>query len=276
MLVAAFSLAIMMAGIRHVSGEMHPFVIVFFRFQFSFLILFPAIAYQRLAPLRTHRFPLHALRSALCALSILMIFTGLTVTPLAKATALQFSAPLFATVLALVFLREAVRARRIAALVVGYLGTLVILRPGFGALDPGSLLILTGSVSWGLGMILTKPLARTETSLTITGFMTLLGTPLVLLAALPVWVTPSWGQLAWLLGISGFGTVGDLCIAQAFKEADATAVIPIDFTKLVWAALIGYLAFSEVPDPGTWIGGIMILGAVTYIAYRERVVESRQ
>ena len=104
--------------------------------------------------------------------------------------------------------------------------------------------------------------------------MTLLGTPLVLLAALYVWTTPAWGQLAWMLGVGAFGTVGDLCIAQAFKDADATVVIPIDFTKLVWAALLGYLAFGEVPDLGTWLGGIIILGAVTYIAFRERAALS--
>ena len=167
MLLAAFSLSVMMAGIQHASADMHAFMIVFFRILFGFVLLTPAIAYQRWKPLRTDRFWLHALRSALCALSILLIFTGLTLTPLAKATALQFSAPLFATVLALVFLREVGRGRRIAALAVGYLGTLVILRPDVVAPDQGALLLLAGSASWGVGMILTKPLSRTETSLTI-------------------------------------------------------------------------------------------------------------
>ena len=182
---------------------------------------------------------------------------------------LQFSAPLFAAVLAPFLLGEVVRARRVAALVVGYIGTLVILRPGFVAVELGSLLVLSGAATWGFGMILTKIMARTESNLTITAYMTLVSAPLALAIALPVWTTPSWEQVAWMLAIAGFGTAGDLCLAQAFRDGQATAVIPFDFTKLVWVALIGYFAFDEIPDAGIWIGGSMVLCAVAYIANRE-------
>ena len=271
MLAAALFLTVMMAAIRHVAGETHPFVIVFFRNVFGFLILSPAIVYRRFEPLRTRRLGLHAARSGACLISMLLLFMGFSLIPLAKATALQFSAPLFATVLALVVLGEIIRARRIAALVVGYVGTLVILRPGIIDVDFGSLLVLAGSATWGLGMILTKVLSRTESSLTIVSYMTLFSTPFALVVALPFWETPSSGQFAWLMAIAALSTAGDFCVAQAFKDADATAVIPLDFTRLVWAAVIGFLAFAEVPDAGTWLGGTVILAAVIYIAYRERV-----
>ena len=269
MLAAAMFLAFMMAGARYASAEMHPYVIVFFRLALGFLLVCPSIVLYRLGPLKTRRLPLVALRSVICGVSILLIFTGLSMTVLAKATALQFSAPLFAAVLAPFFLGEVVRARRIAALIVGYIGTLVILRPGFVAVDLGSLLVLSGAATWGLGMIQTKVLSRTESSLTITAYMTLFSAPLAFLVALPVWTTPSWEHVTWMLAIAGFGTAGDLCMAQAFKSAEATAVIPFDFTKLVWVAIIGYFAFDEIPDAGTWVGGLMVLAAVTYIAHRE-------
>ncbi len=269
MLLAAMFLACMMAGVRHASGEIHPYVIVFFRLAFGFLLISPAVVLYRLEPLRTRRFRLLALRSVISGVSILLIFTGLSLIPLAKATALQFSAPLFAAALAPFLLGEVVRARRVVALVIGYLGTLVILRPGFVAVDVGSLLVLTGAATWGLGMILTKVMSRTESSLTITAYLTLLSSPLAFAVALPVWTTPSWEQMTWMVAIAGFGTAGDLCIAQAFKDGEATAVIPFDFTKLVWVAVIGYFAFDEIPDAGTWVGGLMVLCAVTYIANRE-------
>ena len=269
MLLAAMFLACMMAGVRYASGEMHPYVIVFFRLAFGCLLVAPSIVLYRFEPLRTRRLALVTLRSVICGVSILLIFTGLGLIPLAKATALQFSAPLFAAVLAPFLLGEVVRARRVAALVVGYIGTLVILRPGFVAVELGSLLVLSGAATWGFGMILTKIMARTESNLTITAYMTLVSAPLALAIALPVWTTPSWEQVAWMLAIAGFGTAGDLCLAQAFRDGPATAVIPFDFTKLVWVALIGYFAFDEIPDAGIWIGGSMVLCAVTYIANRE-------
>ena len=232
------------------------------------------IAGARFEPLRTTRPGLLALRSLLAAAAIMLVIMGLSLTPVAKAAALQLSAPLFATVLAPFLLGEVIRARRVAALVVGYLGALVVLRPGVVALDVGSLFVLAGAALWGWGIILTKTLTRTESGVTITAYMTLLSLPFALLVALPVWETPSWTQVAWLAGIAGVATLGDLTLAQAFKEAEATAVVPLDFTRLVWASLIGYLAFDEVPDAATWLGGAMILGAVTYITNRERKVQA--
>ena len=269
MLLAAMFLAFMMAGVRHASVEVHVYVIVFFRLAFGFLLISPSLVLYRLGPLKTRRVGLLAVRSIICGVSILLIFMGLGLIPLAKAIALQFSAPLFAAVLAPFLLGEAVRAHRVLAIVVRNLGTLIILRPGFVAVDLGSILVLCGAATWGFGMILTKVVARTESSLTITAYMTLLSTPLVFAIALPVWTTPSWEQVIWMLAIAGFGTAGDLCMAQAFRDGEATAVIPFDFTKLVWVALIGYFAFDEIPDAGTWVGGMMVLGAVTYIAHRE-------
>jgi drug/metabolite transporter (DMT)-like permease len=203
---------------------------------------------------------------------MISLFVGLGLIPLAKFAALVFSAPLFVTVMALVFLGERIRGRRVGALVFGYAGTLLILRPGAGALDLGSLIVLGGAVSWALAMIVMKVLARTESSLTATLYYGVFVTPVAFLAALPVWQTPTGWQWLWLVAIGALGSLFQLCLAQALKEADATAVMPLDFTKLIWAAVLGYLFFAEVPTAWTWVGGVMIFAAATYISYRERRV----
>ncbi len=270
MLISGLCVAAMSACVRHVSNDVHPMVIGFFRTVFGLLAFAPFLLRSGLKPLRTQRLSLHAVRGLLNVAGMLTYFTALSLTPMAKVTALGFSAPLFATVLALVMLGETIRARRVTALIVGYLGAMVIVRPGFVALDTGSLYALASAAAWGLGMIVIKILSRSESSMTITVYMTLFGMPIALIAAMPVWQTPTLMQAGWLAAIGILASLANLTVAQAFKEADLTAVLPLDFTKLIWASMIGYLVFAEVPSPWTWLGGTMIFSAATYIAFRER------
>ena len=270
MLFSGLCIAVMSACVRHVSGEVHPTVIGFFRTLFGLLAFVPFLLRSGLEPLKTRRVGLHAVRGALNVIGMLTYYMAVSLVPLAKVTALSFSAPLFATVLALIVLGETIRARRVTALIVGYLGTLIILRPGLVALDAGSLYALASAAAWGLGMIVIKVLSRSESSLTITLYMTLVAMPLTLIAAVPVWQTPTLNQAAWLAAIGALASLGNLTVAQAFKEADLTAILPLDFTKLIWASGIGYLSFAEEPSPWTWFGGTIIFSAATYIAFRER------
>jgi drug/metabolite transporter (DMT)-like permease len=269
MMVSTVTVAGVNAAVRHLGSDIHPFEMVFFRCFFGLAFFAPWLVRQGLAPLRTRRIVLHGVRGGLHVAAMLALFTALTMAPLAKVTALQFSAPLFATLLALVVLRESIRARRIVALVFGFTGTLVILRPGFAEVDLGSTLVLIAAAMMGLMIILIKILSRTDSSVTITIYSTLFSTPLALIAALPVWRTPSAEHWPWLIAIGVLASLSHLAIAQAFKEADVTAVLPLDFTRLIWIAIIGYAAFGEIPDVWTWIGGAIIFSAATYIAFRE-------
>ena len=118
-------------------------------------------------------------------------------------------------------------------------------------------------------MIIIKILSRTESSLTITLYMGLFMAPLSLIPALFVWQWPGSQALMFLVLVGAFGGVGHLALAQAFKESDATAVLPYDFTRLIWASALGFLVFAEVPDLWTWIGGSVIFSSTVYIAFRE-------
>jgi drug/metabolite transporter (DMT)-like permease len=269
MLLSTLGFSLMHASIRHVSAELHPIQIAFFRNFFGLLVFLPWFLRLGLAPLRTHQLKLHALRAVINVTAMFAFFTALSLTPIAQVTALGFTAPIFAALLAMAILGEVVRLRRWAAIACGFAGTLVILRPGFAPLDPGSLLTLGSALLWGLTLIVIKLLGRSESSLTITSYMNILLTLLSVVPALIVWRTPDGPTLLWLLAIGVLGTLSQLAVAQALKETEATVVLPFDFCKLIWVAILGYLMFGEVPDVFVWAGGILIFAGATAIAYRE-------
>jgi drug/metabolite transporter (DMT)-like permease len=249
---------------------MHAFQAAFFRISIGLIFFLPVIAYYRFEPLRTKRLGTHAWRGGLNAVCMLLYFYGLSVTPLAKVIAITFTAPLFATVMGVLILREVIHARRIVALIIGFVGGFIILRPGFVEVDTGSISIFISAAIWGSTMIVIKVLGRTESSFTTTAYATIFLTPLVLIAAIPFWQWPTAEIWPWLFVIGILGSLGQICLAQAFREADITVVLPIDFTKLIWAAVLGYFVFAEVPDMWVWIGGVVIFASTTYIAFRER------
>ena len=276
MLFSAICGSTMVAGVRYLSAELHPFEIAFGRMAFGFLMFVPLFIQRGFEPLETKRLGLQGLRGGLHLCAMLLYFYGLTLTPLAKVTAISFSAPLYATILAIMVLGEVVRARRITALIIGFAGTMVILRPGAEIIDVGALFILAAAVMWGLALIVIKILGRTEPAITTTIYSTVVVTPFAFLACLPYWQWPTLEQLVWFAAIGTIGNLAHLSLNQAFKEADITAVLPFDFTKLIWAALYGFFIFGEIPDWGVWVGGIMIFASVTYIALRERRLRGRQ
>ncbi|MDP6786162.1 MAG: DMT family transporter [Rhodospirillales bacterium] len=274
MLVAGFFGTVMAASVRNLTSDLHPFEIAFFRALFGCVFLSPLVIRQGLGLLKSRRMGLQALRGCLQGAATMIFFTALSLAPLAKVAALNFSAPLFATVLAIVVLGEAVRLRRITALAVGFAGTMVIVRPGFGGLDLGSMLILINAATLATTTILIKILLRSDTSLTTTIHGFLFTLPITAVASLFVWQTPSWPDMAWLVAIGVFGGLTHLFFAKALDDAEVTAVLPMGFAKLIWASVIGYLIFAETPDAWTWVGGAMIFSATTYIAFRERSLKS--
>ncbi len=269
MVASTVGFAGMHAVVRHLSADLHPFEIAFFRNFFGLAAIAPWFLRLGLRPLRTRRFGLHLTRALINVTAMMLFFTAVALTPLAQLQALGFTAPLFATVLAMIFLGERVRLRRWSALIIGFFGAMVIIRPGIADVDLGSILVLASSATWAFALIAIKILTRTDSSVTITAYMVLLMTPLSLIPASFFWQWPDAGQWVWLFAIGVVGTLSQMAMAQSFRVAEATAVLPFDFSKLIWGTLIGYFVFSEVPDIWTWIGGFIIFAGVSYIAYRE-------
>ncbi len=273
MLASTVFFATMHACVRFVSAEVHPFEVTFFRNLFGFFALLPWLIIQGLEPLRTRRIGLHFARAGTNVIAMLMFFMALSMTPMVQVQALAFTAPLFTTVLAALFLKEVVKIRRWLATLVGFIGALIIIRPGIQPIDAGALLTLASAAVWAVTMIIIKQLSRTDSAFTITAYMVILMTPMSLVAAVPVWTWPNPTQLGWLAACGVTGTVAQFLMAQAFRSADTSVVLPLDFMKVVWGALIAWLWFGELVGIWTWVGAVIIFIGATYIAFRERALE---
>jgi drug/metabolite transporter (DMT)-like permease len=269
MLTAALVVTTMNVFVRQVAEDMHLFQILFLRNVFAFLIFVPILLGVEVNPLRTQRIGMHTFRAGLNTVATVIFYVGLTLIPLADVTALGLTSPLFATALAVLFLKERMGARRWVGLAVGLTGALIILRPGLQEVGTGQIAILTSNCVWAVALVCTKALARTESSLTIAAYSALLQIPIALVPAMFVWQWPTGEQWLLVVMVGGLAGLGQLLLAQAFRDADATLVLPVDFTKLVWASLAGYLVFAEIPHPWTLVGAAVVFGAVFYMAYRE-------
>ena len=270
MMVSALGVVAMNVSIRQIADDIHPFVIAFFRHSIGICLLIPLFVRPGSNPFRTVNFPLQGLRAILNVVAMLAYFLALTMEPLAKVVALTFTAPLIGTVGAILLLREKVTPSRYFALSIGFAGALIILRPWAVEISTGSLLLILSSAMWGMALVVIKVLSRTDSPATIALYASLLQLPVCLIAALFFWQWPTFEQLLVMGLIAIFGATTQLALAQAFREADATVVLPVDFTKLVFAGLAGWLFFEELPVIWIWIGGTVVFVGVFLNAWLEK------
>lgn len=272
MIAAGLLNTVMLSIIKQLAVDLHPFEIAFFRSLVGLLVLLPLVWRSGGASvLRTSQTGLHILRGALNAGGMLLYFWAISLASLATVSAIGFASPLFAALLAIIFLGEKVGLRRWAGLIIGFLGTIAILKPGTGIVETGALLALMSSLLWAGAMITIKHLTDTESPLSITTWGSFSVGIFCLVPAIFVWQWPTLEQLFWLAVVGTLGSVIQFSLAKAFSLADTTVVLPFDFLKLVWASLFGFFLFSEVPDPWAWFGGTIIFASAVYIAYRERL-----
>ncbi len=272
MTAAAFCFSIMNIAIRIVSDELDPLEIAFFRNLFALVFMLPWLARAGLAGLATRRPGTHLWRAALAMLAMVCWFYSIALLPLAEAVALNFTVPLFATAGAALFLGEIVRARRWSATLIGFLGIIVILRPGFSQLSPAMALPVLAAVFMAMATLVVKSLSRTDSPAAIVFTMNLILTPLSLVPALFVWRWPSWSTLALLALIGLLAALSHVALTRAYTKADASAVMPFDYARLPFVAGLAFLVFGQVPDLWTWGGAAIIAGSAIYIARREAVV----
>jgi len=269
MVLAAFSYAMTGVMVRHLADDFSVFEIAFFRCLIAVLMIAPLIMRSPVTSFRTTQLPMHGLRVVLTYAGIMCWFYGVSVIPLADYYALQFTLPLFSIAGAVLFLGERADARTWLAVAVGFLGALVILRPGVIAFSLGALAAVGAALLFAGVNTCVKVLSRKEPTNVIMLYANGLVIPLSLAPALFDWHTPGWADWPWLIGVGVFGTLGQYAITRAITVADARIVQPFDFTRLPFAAALGYLFFGEVSDFWTWVGAVIIFGAGTYALARE-------
>ena len=261
MVIGAACLAGNHALVRSVADEVGALETSALRFLWAVPLMLPWLIRSRGRMLHTRRHGLHFLAGVTTVTSTLFLFTGLALLPLAFATSLSFTAPLFATVMAVLLLKERVSMSRWITIAVGFTGVLIILRPGVAPISPVSMLPLGFAIAYAFWFILMKRLGGTEQKTTITFYQTVWSALLLTLLALPEWQWPSWDATWRSAAMAGLGTSAIFLVAWAFDLAEASLVAPFDYIRLPLIALIAYIAFDEVPDIFTIIGALVIVGA---------------
>lgn len=272
MIGSACSFGLMAILIRYASKSLHSFEIAFFRSLFGALATAPLLVRYGLKSLRTDRLWFYVLRCAVGTLGMLAGFWAIAHLPLAQAIALSYSSPLFVTIGAVLFLGEIVRARRWSAVVAGFIGVLVIVRPGTDGFTSASLVALLAAACTGTVTISIKFLSRSDPADTIVLLTTWLWVPLSLPAALLVWQAPPLALWPWLVAIGTLGTLGQYTWTHALRLADASTLAPFSYLQLVIVSVLAWLAFGETLDRYTVVGAAIVIGATLYIARREAMV----
>ena len=273
MTAAALMFAAMNATIKLAAEEgLHPFQMAFFRNAFALAFMLPWLMRMGRGVLHTERLQAHLWRAVIGLAAMLCWFTAVVNMPMAEAVALNFTIPLFATAGAALFLGETVRARRWTATAVGFIGVLIVLRPGFVEFTPVTSLPIISAGFMAVSVLIIKSLSRTEEPMTVVLYMNLLLTPLSLVPALFVWEMPSLRALLLMALVGGCSVVAHIAFTRAFVKADASAVMPFDYARLPFVAAIGFLLFGEAPDLWTWVGAAVIAASAVYIASRESQV----
>ena len=269
MVAATAALSSMHGLIRHLSVSVDVYTITFMRNLFGLLAVLPLVLRNGTGSLRTKNLPLHLLRGVSGILAMVLWFTALARVEIATATALSFSAAIFGTIAAVLILRERVRARRIVAITVGFIGVIIVLRPAGSSFNPSALLVLVSSLFWGFNLVIVKTLANTERTASIVAWsgitLTVLSLPLFIVFG----ETPSGNELLQLVLVGALGTLGHLCMTTALSMADATAVMSLDFLRLLWTVIIGVVFFAEYIDAMTLLGAVVIFASSLYIIFRE-------
>ncbi len=263
--------------IRLLSEQIESVQTAFFRALIGLLLLTPMIATGRVLPWHSKRIKGHFWRTLMGTTSMVLGFYAVSMLPLADATAIAFSQPLFSVLVAVLFANEKVRWRRWTATAVGFAGVLIMVRPGEGSLQFGALIALANAASVAVSILLVKRLSDSEAPLMILTQFALFSTLFLALPAFWVWKWPDvWG---WCLavGIALSATVGQYFWVQAFKAGEMSAVAPFEYVRLPFAVFMGWLIFGELPVVWTYVGAAIVIASAMYIAHREhKLARERQ
>lgn len=269
MSAGAFVLVISDVFVKILGRTFNPIEITFFRYVVGLTILSPVFLKVGWGNLKTQRFGLHMTRMLLAFVAQISVFISIIYLPLADATAIMFSKPLFTTVVAVFLLKEVVGGRRWAATFVGFVGVMVMMRPGSGAIDPIALIAVGSALTFAIANVLIRMMSTTEPTYRMLFYYHIGGVLILVAPAIWVWKTPVGVEWLLLVAIGVLTTTGMVCYFRAFSAGEANAVGPAENMRLIYAALFGFFIFQEIPSIWTGVGAVIIVAATYYIARSE-------
>lgn len=263
------SFSAMAIGVRELLDTMGTFEVLFFRSAVSLAMVLAIVPRYGFAALRTARLGLHAIRNLFHFGGQAAWVYSIAFLPLATVFAIEFTVPVWTALLAMALLGERLNRGRIVMLITGIAGILIILRPGFSFIHPAALVMLGGSFAFAANITATKRLSATDSPLVVLFYMSVMQLPFALGLALPKWVTPALADLPWIACVGVAGFTAHYCMTRAFRLADATLVVPLDFLRLPLIALVGILVYSEPIEVATMVGAVVIFVGTYYSVSRE-------
>ncbi len=273
MLLAMLMFTVMGICIRLSSAFVPVLEIVFFRNALALLILAPLLIRSGVASIRMNRPKLFFGRAAINFIGMLSSFTAVTLIPLADMTALTFISPIFVTIGAALFLGEVIRIRRMAAIAVGFIGALIILRPGLVDVSTGAMLALVSALTIAIASLIVKKMTETESASAIVFWMVMMQAPIALVPALFIWQWPTAEAWIYLWGMALSGTAAHVLLTRAIGMVEITSLQPLEFAKLPFAVVLAWMVFGEWPDIWIWLGGAIIFASTAYITRREALAK---
>lgn len=256
-------------AVRYLGTSMNPVQAAFIRYCFGIVLILPLLSRAGVMSLDRDRLGFHALRGLVHGGGVILWFLAMSRIPISEVTALGFTTPIFVTLGAAVFLSERLKPYRVAAVLLGFIGALLILRPGLRVIDIGALAQLGAAPLFACSYLMAKSATRREASSMIVILLSVFCTLTLALPALMVWRTPTLEELL-LLGLTALlATSGHYCMTRALEAAEVSAVQPFTFLQLVWATILGLILFDEHPDVWIWIGGALIVASATWMAQQE-------
>ncbi len=261
MLVSACGFSAMNVGVRYLSDELNATLIVTLRNFMTLLLLTPVLFTHGVKFIHTTRLKDHITRGAIGAIGMITWTYCLTIMPTNTATALSFTAPLFATLFAVAFLKEKTNRTLWLSLFIGFAGSVVIIHPSAESFDWNALLVMFATSAWAIVGLLVKSLTRTEPALRIVFYMNLIMFAIALPFGIYHWQMPSFEAWTVLAFIALCSITMHFSLAKAYALSNVAALMPLDFTRLIYTALFAYLVFGETSDLTTWVGGAIILAS---------------
>ena len=266
----SFFAVLMEALIRAAQYDSNVYTIGFFRFFFGLIIIFPYLVKNKFTPYKTKNFKYYVIRGLFNLPMMIFGFGALVYVPFEQFKAMHFLSPIIVVLLSFVIFREKIYLYRIFALLIGFAGMLIIVRPGIIEFNIGTIMILTSLTFWSFIIILSKFVSKDDSPITMVTYQYTLMTLFSLPLAIYFWVTPSLTSLIYVFIGAISGTILHLSLALSYKYADLSVTQPIWFTGLIFGSGIGYFAFNETPDLWTWLGGIVVFSSVLVITYNEK------
>ena len=271
--VASFCAVLMAVFLKLAQNDINVFTAGFLRFFFGLIVIFPFIIKSNFNIYKTNNLKFHLIRSFINVPMMILGFAALMYIPLEQIKAIGFLSPILVVILSVLILKEKIYIIRILALIIGFVGVLIILRPGIIEINIGAYMVLLSGLLWSTVIIITKFMSKEDSPMTILTYQYTFVTIFTLPFALIYWTNPTLNSFYYILLAAIVGTVLHLCINNSYRLADLSVIQPVWFTQLIFASVFGFSIFGEIPDGWTWAGGILVFSSVLIITYRENYLK---